>query len=450
MKNGRRLSLRGISVWAGVSLGALLAVVAGIVLVFGGAILDSYGKRKVEQAFAKAHPGWNLQIGRLAYSAGVNRLVAQSVSLGDINTTLKVGWISLAGVRWARFFSGASDAAHVLAEARLDATNIDVEFPKARYGIRCVRLRASAPESELIAEGTDLRPLVGDEEFFAEWPFRSPLFHVVVPECRVLGFDYGELLLGKSCRASSVLFSGPTFDVLLNRDKPKDPAVKSPLMVNEALAAIGLPLQIDNLTVTNGCLTYRERRVIGAAPGVLTISAANLSAEGIANRGPFSAAIQVQAQGDLMSAATIKVQMSIPITPKDFSLRYSGSLGAMDLTLLDAFLDTAEHTRIKSGRAQGASFEVEVSAGRARGYVRGTYENLAIAVLDGKTVTEDGLDNRIASLLANVLKIRSSNPASITGSMKEGQVNYTRKPGDEFQQFAWFALRTGVLDIISH
>jgi hypothetical protein len=33
--------------------------------------------------------------------------------------------------------------------------------------------------------------------------------------------------------------------------------------------------------------------------------------------------------------------------------------------------------------------------------------------------------------------------------MKEGKVNYTRKPGEEFQQFQWFALRTGVLDLIT-
>jgi hypothetical protein len=35
------------------------------------------------------------------------------------------------------------------------------------------------------------------------------------------------------------------------------------------------------------------------------------------------------------------------------------------------------------------------------------------------------------------------------GSMKEGKVNYTRRPEDEFLQFLWFALRSGVLDVIS-
>jgi hypothetical protein len=34
--------------------------------------------------------------------------------------------------------------------------------------------------------------------------------------------------------------------------------------------------------------------------------------------------------------------------------------------------------------------------------------------------------------------------------MKEGKVDYTRRPDDEFQQFVWFALRSGVLDLLSH
>ena len=71
--------------------------------------------------------------------------------------------------------------------------------------------------------------------------------------------------------------------------------------------------------------------------------------------------------------------MSIPITPSDFSLHYSGSLSAMDLTRLDAFLDIAEHTRIKSGSAQEAAFEIEVTAGQARGRVRAIYKDLEIA-----------------------------------------------------------------------
>jgi len=448
-KNSRRLSLRRLSAYVGASLGALVVAVAVFILMFGGAILNGYGKGKVERAFAKAHPGCALRIGELDYSVAADRLVAQAVTLNTPNTTLKVGRISLTGARWARLLWGTASLADVLAKASLEATNLEVEFPPAHYGIRCARLQASVPDSELIAEGAELRALVGDEEFFAAHAFRATRFHVVVPECRVLGLAYGELLQGKSYRARSVHFSRPSFDALVNRDKPVEPFVERPLMVHEALAGIRQPFQVDNLSITNGHLTYCERVVAGADPGVLTFAAVSMSAEGISNRGEASAAILLQAQGDFMDAGILKVQMSIPIKPPDFALHYSGSLSAMDLTRLNAFLDIAERTRIKSGNAKEAAFEIDVTAGQARGHVRGIYRDLEIAVLDKQTDTEKGLGNRVASFLANLLKIRHSNAPDASGSMKEGEVNYTRQPENEFLQFAWFALRTGVLDVIS-
>ena len=447
---GRRLSLPRLAAWVGISSAALILAVVVLLLVFGGRILNSYGKRKAEQAFAKSHPGSVLRIGELLYSMAADRLVAKSVTLSANNTTFSVDQISMTTAHWARLLWGPAALAKVLADATLDATNIDLEFPQNHYAIRCARLRGSVSGSELIVEAFELRPSVGDEAFFAAHEFRTTRFHVIVPECKVSGLGYSELLQGKSYRARSVQLSRPSLDALINRDKTLDPVEKPGLMVNEALAAIRLPLQVDSLIVTNGRLRYSEQLVVGADPAVLTISAVNLSAEGIANRGPASAAIQLKGQGELMDAGTIKILMSIPITPADFSLHYSGSLGAMDLTRLDPFLAIAEHTSLKSGTVQQAEFEIDVTAGQARGKVLAVYGNLEIAMLDKLTGSSQGLDDRVFSFLANQLKIRSSNAPDAAGGMKQGNVNYTKKPGDEFQQFAWFALRSGVLDVISH
>ena len=432
----------------GLGLGAVALAVAVLILVFGDAILNRYGKPKAERAFAEAHPGSVLEIGELAYSVGANQLVAQSVTLITTNTMLKVGRISLTGVRWARFFGGTTALADGLAKATFEATNLVLQFPQARYGLSVTRLRASGPGSELIAEGTELRTLVGDGEFFAAHAFRTTRFHVVAPECKVLGLAYGELLQGKAYRARSVHFSRPSFEALVNRDKPVEPVVKSPLMVHEALAAIRLPLQVDSLTITHGNVRYCEQVVAGADPGILTFGEVSLSAEGIANQGEATAAIQLQAQGDLMNAGTLKVLMSIPIKPPNFSFHYSGSLSAMDLTRLNAFLEIAEHTRIKSGNAQAVTFEIDVTASQARGRVQAIYQDLVIAVLEQENGTERGLGNRISSFLANAFIIRNANAPNASGVMKEGQVSYTQGPGDVFLQMAWFALRSGVLDVI--
>ena len=329
----RRLSLRRRAAYIGASLGAFVLVLAVLLWVFGDALLNRYGKARAERAFAAAHPGSLLQLGPLDYSVVANRLSAQSATLSTTNTTLKAGRISLTGVRWRRLLGTSAAWAEVLAKASLEATNLEAEFPLAHYGLRCARLRASVPDSELIAEDTELRPLGGDEVFFAAHAFREARFRVVLPECRVQGLDYGEVLRGSSYRAASVHFSRPTFDALINRDKPPKPFVKSPLMVHEALASIGLPLRIDRLSLTNGHLRYCERLVVGADPGVLTIGAVSVSVEGLANRGAATDAVQLRGQGELMQAGTMKLLMTIPIHAPDFSLRYSGSMSAMDQRL---------------------------------------------------------------------------------------------------------------------
>ena len=415
VKPGRKLSLRRLSACVGLSLGAIVLAVAVLIFVFGGVILNGFGKAKAERAFAEAHPGYALRIGELNYTVGANRLVAQSVTLSATNSTLKVGRVSLTGVRWGRLFWGKAALADVLAKATLDATNLDVKFPQAYYGIRCARLRASVPGSELIAEETELRPLVADEAFFAASAFRTPRFRVVLPECRVSGLAYGELLQGKSYRARSVHFSRLSLDALVNRDKSVKPFAKSPLMVHEALAAIRQPLQVDSLSITNGDLRYCERVVVGADPGVLTFGAVSLSVEGIANQDEVSAALHLRGQGDLMNAGTMKVLMTIPVASPDFSLHYSGSLSAMDLTRLDAFLNIAEHTRIKSGSAQEVAFEIDVAAGHARGRVRAIYKDLEMALLDKQSGSEKGLADRVASFFANALKIRNANAPDASG-----------------------------------
>ena len=65
-------ALRKLSAYLGLCLGVVVFAAAIIILGFGRAILNGYGKAKAERAFAKAHPGSALRIGELDYSVGAN------------------------------------------------------------------------------------------------------------------------------------------------------------------------------------------------------------------------------------------------------------------------------------------------------------------------------------------------------------------------------------------
>jgi hypothetical protein len=140
--------------------------------------------------------------------------------------------------------------------------------------------------------------------------------------------------------------------------------------------------------------------------------------------------------------------MSIPVASPEFSLQYSGSVSSMDLSALNSFLETSDQMRIKTGALQEATFEINVASGCASGSVWSVYRDLKLAAINKNTGSEKGLSNGVTSFIANTFKIRRNNMPGKSGSMKIGVVEYTRQPDDPFVRFTWFALRTGVRDVV--
>ena len=220
-------------------------------------------------------------------------------------------------------------------------------------------------------------------------------------------------------------------------------------MPHEALAAIPKPFRIDRLTITDGLIKYAARRFEGAEPGVLTFTAVEISAQEIANAAAGGQAIGLLAEGRLMDTGIMTLQMRIPVAPSTLAFQYSGKLSAMDLTRLDEYMDGSGRIHIKSGRASEALFDIDVVGGHAHGALRGVYRDLQVTVVDRDTGSEKGISNRVVTLLTNHLMVKNENAPDKTGASRTGKVDYTRKPEETFLQFAWLALRTGLMDLLN-
>ncbi|MGA2506030.1 MAG: hypothetical protein ABSF80_00955 [Chitinispirillaceae bacterium] len=359
-----------------------------------------------------------------------------------------MGRFSVSGIDWMHLLRGGKFGPEDFANAGLDAHDIELNFPQSHYKLRCKRLRVSVPDSEMAAESLELHPSAGDEEFFRGSKFRKTRLSLVIPRCSVMGLACLELLQGKRYRTRSVQIHDAFLDVLVDKDKPDAIDSSSPLMPNEFLSSIKGTLQVDSLNIMNGRLKYGERFAVDSTPAWVTFDGMRVLAEGIANHGSRGAAIIVHAQGNFLRAGRMNLLMSIPVASPEFSFRYSGSLGGMDLSALNSWLETAEQLRIKAGVLQEATFEITVASGRAGGNVRAVYRDVTLAAINKHTGSEKGFSDGIASFIANTFKIRETNMPDKSGSMKIGKVNYTRKRDDPFFRFAWFALRSGVRDVV--
>jgi len=434
----------------GIIIGAIVIICVLAFLFFPGTLINRFIKPRITKAFADAYPAYSIRIADMNYSVVKNRFGFDSVSLSAIDGTFSIhmGPFSIDGIEWMHLLWGGTLGPKNLANADLDAQGIELNFPQTHYRLHCKRLCVSVPRSEMVAESLELHPMAGDEEFFSGSVFRRTRLNIVTPQCSVTGLACLELLQGKIYRARSVYIHDALLDILVNKDKPDSRDTSGPFMPNEILSSIKETLQVDSLNFMNGHLKYGERFAVGSKPAFITFDSMQVLAEGISNHVDRGVVLVIHAQGRFVNAGMMKLVVTIPFPSPEFSFHYSGSLGRMDLSPINSFLEISDQMRIKTGVLQEAIFDVNVISGRADGTLWGAYNDLTLAAIDKQTGSEKGFSDGITSFIANTLKIRGTNVLDKSGSMKIGIVKYTRQPDDPFIQFMWFALRIAVRDVV--
>ncbi len=446
----RRLSPGKRASYAGVAVGALVLVCMLVLSLFLDPLVNRYIKPRIMKAFTEAYPNYSIRIPDMSYSIVKNRFGFDSVAVSAVDSTFfsTVGSFTVSGIGWMHLLWGGTLGPDDFANSMVKAQDIVLTFPREQYELRCGLLRVSVPDSEIVVEGVELHPPGDDEQFFTGSKFRKTRFRLIVPHARVLGLACLELLEGKAYRARSAHIHDAFLDALINKDRPFSQDTSSPRMPTEILTSIQGTLQVDTVSIMNGRLEYGERFAVGAKPALITLDSMQVLVEGIANHGDRGAAVVLHAQAKFMKAGTMHMRMSLPVASPALSFHYSGSLSGMELSALNGFLETAEQMRIKAGVLEAATFEIDVASGRASGNVRVAYRDLTFAAINKRTGSEKGFFDGIASFIANNFKIRGTNEPDESGSTKIGEVKYTRKRDEMFSEFTWFALRSGVGDVV--
>jgi hypothetical protein len=430
------------ALWAGVIALACLA----IFLFLPDAYLDGFLKGRITRALEEAYPAYSIEIAGLHYTILENKLECDSLALMKIDSTFlcRLSKFSVSGIGRMQLLWGGGVKPDNLVSSDAEAEDIVLAFPGPGYELRCARLGVSVPDSEVVVDDLELRPVGGDEQFFNMSRFSRTRFHLTVPHFLLKGSACISMLNGEIQYARIAQIQEPVLDVLIDNDKGTARDSVRLVMPNELLSSIAHTIQLDSLIVMDGQVNYGERYAAGSKPARLTFDHVHIRA---AVASPHRDSIEVRAEGTLMDAGAMKAVLLIPIASPEFTFQYSGSLGEMDLSVLNPYLEVAQHKRFKTGVLHSLLFDIKVVEGVARGSVRAAYKDLKIVSINDEG-SESGVGNTIVNIIANNVKLRTSNLPDDHGSMKVGAVKYSRAHGDAFFAFAWFALRSGLGDIV--
>ena len=430
--------------------GFIVLVGCCFILLFPNLLINNFAKPRAVAAFAEAFPGHALQIGEIQFDIWENLIECDLVTVNALDTSFEcsVHAARLGGIDWTGLLWGSDSESEIFSDAHMETGAAVLTFHKAKQELRLDRLHISVPSHELLARSVSYDQLLTDTQYFASSPFRQTRYRLEIPLLHLLGMDIIAAIQGTGYRARSLAMHDVSADILVNMDKPYNAKSTRPLMPNNALASIKQSIALDSMNVIHGRFKYSEQFTHGGTPGVISVTDVVASVLRINNQMTKPDTLIVHASGVFMHAGTVKVFMEIPLKEGGLSMRYSGTLGRMNLDVLNAFLEPGEHRRITSGTLQNASFAVTVRSGRAVGSVSPAYSNLRISVLDEHTGSDSGFMNQVYSFIGKVFVIRGTNLPDEQGKIKIGSIRYKKRAHDTFFQLVWFALRGGLGEVV--
>lgn len=448
--NWKKFSPRNFMKLISFIVGAIFLISVLVLVLFPDPFINNFVKNKITNTFTDAYPEYSLQFGEMHYSIWTNRLECDSITLitKDSTFTCSLDSFSIGGISWIKILIQSDFNPNTLSSSVIDLQNIVFSFHKPQDELRLGMLHISVVDSEMIVDSIKYHHLINDEQFFAKSQFRQTRSRLDISQIKIIGFDFLSFLERNIYSARKISIQDVFADILLNKDKPRDENLSNPRMPNEIFSSVKEIIKIDSLEINNGRLKYAERFDINAVPGVITFNKFNISVSGLANHTDQPETTIIHGDGLFMNSAAMNVFMAIPLTSKEFSLRYSGSVGKMDVAELNVFLEPVENRRIKSGVIQSVNYSINVNAGQASGNLRVAYNDLAIDISKQKTRVDKGLLNHISNFIGDMFIIRTTNLPDEKGLMKIGEINYTRNPGDYFFQYLWLSLRSGVGDVV--
>ena len=403
-----------------------------------------------DKNLTNVNSGYSVKISDMNFNLLKNNIKLKALFLisNDSMITCNIKKPSLDGIAWNNLVYNGELKSKDLSKLVATTEEIELNLWSQEYQFRFGRIQTSFKDSVLFVDKMNIQPLIDDKNFFAESKYRRTRLKMSLSQVKLMGVDYHSLMQGTKYNARLIQFGDASLDIVVNMYKPYLSEKIKPQMPNEILLSMKEKIQIDSIILSDGQLNYGETYAPNSQPAVIKFDKMHLFAKNISNNNKSGDTAIIRADADFMSTGRMKATLFVPLTSKGFSLKYSGSLSSMKLNKLNTFIVIAEHKSITSGLLHSANFDISVKNGRAKGIVNAVYDNLELSFLNTKTNSGKGLMDKVKTFIANNFKLNGTNKPDKSGKLNSGKVVYNRMRDDTFTQYLWFALRSGVADIV--
>lgn len=262
-------------------------------------------------------------------------------------------------------------------------------------------------------------------------------FEISSQNIHIRGIDVDKWFESEIISFTAIELNGLILEISRDKNHPDKPRTVDPLL-NEQFANLEIETSVDSLLWKGGHIIYREMEEGQDKFGEILFDDVDITFVGLQNRNPDEP-VRATAVSKFLGLTDLNVDFEFFLA-NNATQNISGNLGQMDLTELNPIVEPLAFISIKEGNLDSMSFEFTADSRGARGELQIVYDNLSIQILDEETL-EGSTTRDIASFLANLIAIRSSNDGS---DPRMGEIELEREEDRSMFTYWWHILRDGL------
>lgn len=325
-----------------------------------------------------------------------------------------------------------------------ELNNYSGQSKSGLYKYRVKSLRFSTKTSRLDIQGLDLKP-VRPDVFFKN--SEKDRFSVHLDTLRIDHFDYQSYHKYRVINASHMSLYTGTFNLFSNPKFILKTTDRERTYPNFGLKEIRADLNIDTIDLKHIDVSYTEFNHKSDQPGTIIFNNSSgrflnvtTNKEALARNNICT----VNVSSYFMNRGKLDVQFTFNLTEENLPFTYKGSIGPMDLTVLNPAVMALGLIKVNTGQLTRFDFDIKADDSVSRGRIGLLYNDLKVTVLKADTINDKLKHMTIASLYANVMVLKHSNPDNPGEIPRSFYVNYERPRNYPFFKNIWHTLLTGI------
>lgn len=319
------------------------------------------------------------------------------------------------------------------------------------YTTKIDTITGSATGKTVRIKGFQMIPMYPDLAFSRKYTYGKDRYDLNFDEITLTGVDFMRLNAEGSLHANTLEIGPAKAGIFVNRELPPPPNFdKVRNFPHVAVRRIPMPTIIDSVIIKNVDVAYTEYNPISEKKGTvyfqnLTGTVLNLTNDSSQLVKNHHATANLSAL--LMKTTMIKVSINFNLTDKNAAFSYKGTVGPMDLLVLNPMAKNMGLVEIESGKMQKTDFDIRANSKGSSGIVHFYYTDLKVKLLkegkNGKAMEKKGF----LSFLANTLLIKNNNPDK--GEVpRTGRTTFTRTPAASFFNELWKGVFIGIRETV--